>query len=454
MLIHEIFSLFESIDLLLSEGFKDDMFKQYPEDAENKDFKAAITAYNSDPKLKEALKHAVKPQGNIAVSIKRQYPTGADFVKLINSLISNAEDKEEYKQIKQGTVSAGETDYWMIPCHTFDETHNAAFKYVGNLPRLTKKEITNKYGIDTPQSGTFYNTNKTPAEFLEYMKNEDKFFMAPSWCIAANNEHFDDHNLITSKDEKALCYVIISKKYPNVRFCITLKCSEAILKGDFVYQKAEIGEVRDTWQIGGSEKIETGLEMMRLAFGEAETEKITQKILAGTVRRKLSNIVDGQLMFYENENIDEITSPMLNLKKGKRMFKRSTLKKFASDMPKLEEGWEMFYKCYDLEAVSNIDLSSLTTGYQMFYDCENLREFNIEKLPSLETAREMFYSTNIDEFHTSMPKLNFGGSMFRYCKNLNRFEADMASLKDGTFMFEGCSKLTHFRRQSVIIKRR
>lgn len=79
------------------EGFRDDMYRQYPEDKDNDDFNNAIKAFNSDPKLKEALKHKVKPQGNIAVSIKRQYPTGADFIKLINSLISNAKDKEEYK---------------------------------------------------------------------------------------------------------------------------------------------------------------------------------------------------------------------------------------------------------------------------------------------------------------------------------------------------------------------
>ena len=61
MLLHEIFSLFESIDLLLREGFKDDMYHQYPEAKDNDDFNNAIKAFNSDPKLKEALKHKVKP---------------------------------------------------------------------------------------------------------------------------------------------------------------------------------------------------------------------------------------------------------------------------------------------------------------------------------------------------------------------------------------------------------
>ena len=221
MLLHEIFSLFGSLDdYLLMEGFKDDMFKQYPEDVENKDFKAAIASYNSDPKLKEALKHTIKPQGNIAVSIKRQCPTGADFVKLIDSLIKNAKDKQEYKQLKQGTVSAGETDYWMIPCHTFKELHEAAFKYTGNLPRLSNDEIESKYNIAVPEEATHYETSDSPAEFLEKMKNQNRFFMAPSWCVAANKDYFDDYELETSKNEQPLCYVFISKKYPNVRFYV------------------------------------------------------------------------------------------------------------------------------------------------------------------------------------------------------------------------------------------
>ena len=279
MLLHEIFSLFGSLDdYLLTEGFKDDMFKQYPEDVENKDFKAAIASYNSDPKLKEALKHAIKPQGNIAVSIKSKYPTGADFVKLINSLIKNAKDREEYKQLKQGTTSVGETDYWMIPCHTFEELRKAAFMYGGNLPRLSNKEIWNEYGIKAPKSATHYETDKTPEEFLEFMKKENRFFMTPSWCIAGSEkgqEYFNDYELTTEKGEKPLCYIFISKKYPNVRFCITLiKDSKETGNNSYdndkiiipIINKFSLDEVRDPWQIGGEDFIKKRFRNDKISF--------------------------------------------------------------------------------------------------------------------------------------------------------------------------------------------
>ena len=324
MLLHEIFSLFGSIDLLLSEGFKDDMFKQYPEDVENKDFKAAITAYNSDPKLKEALKHAVKPQGNIAVSIKRRYPTAVDFVNLIKSLTDTAKEKEEYKQIKQGTASVGETDYWLIPCHTFKEAHEAAFKYAGNLPRLTKEEITNKYGIVTPKPATYYETDKTPAEFLEYMKNEDRFFMAPSWCVAADDYYFTErYNLETSEDETPLCYVFISKKYPNVRFCIALirnnKQSHNIFyeneKMKITYD-VDLNEVRDPWQIGGGiSPKETGLKMMRLAFGNKINKVIKDICSIKTKIISFSKLKNGKEFFSKVNNVPSISGSFDKLTK-------------------------------------------------------------------------------------------------------------------------------------------
>ena len=445
MLLHEIFSLFESIDHLISEGFKDDMFKQYPEDVENKDFKAAITAYNSDPKLKEALKHAVKPQGNIAVSIKKQCPTGADFITLINSLISNAKDKEEYKQLKQGTVSAGETDYWMIPCHTFKEAHDAAFKYAGNLPRLSKEEITNKYGIDTPQPGTFYNTNKTPEEFLEYMKNEDRFFMAPSWCVAADDYYFTErYNLATEPHEKPKCYIIISKKYPNVRFCITLEGDGLTIEGDAICRKAKLQEVRDPWQIGGTKK-KAGLEMMSALFGENEVKKILQKVQNLVGHKKISDIVNGESLFENNLNIVKLDKPFSNLKNGYSMFKYCTsLEEFKSDLPALVDGNLMFMGCTKLTEFSNNDLSSLKRGGGMFSNCEELWSFDIEKMPSLEDGYIMFMGTKLWIFNTDMPKLNYGPSMFSGCNHLRSFVADTPALKNGSSMFEGCTKLSLF----------
>ena len=453
MLHREIFSLFESIDHLISEGFKDDMFKQYPEDAENKDFKAAITAYNSDPKLKEALKHAVKPQGNIAVSIKSKYPSGADFVKLIDSLIKNAKEREEYNQLKKGTSSAGETDFWLIPCHTFEEAHEAAFKYTGKLPILTKKEITNKYGIETPEAATSFKTNQTPAEFLEYMKKEDRFFIVPTWCIAANERYFNKrYKLATNPDEKVKCYIIISKKYPNVRFCITLEDAEFTIENDMIYKKAKLQEVRDPWQIGGVTK--TGIEMMSLAFGENKVKKLLQNALNFGHEQKISNIVDGELLLHANNNIVKIDKPFPNLKNGKSMFKYCTrLEEFNSDLSALENGEFMFSGCNRLKNFSGGDLASLKNGVMMFANCEELDDFDIKKLSSLENGHGMFMGTNLYTFGTVMPKLTNGNSMFSGCDHLYGFIANTPALKNGWRMFEGCKKLGVFMRRFIIIRK-
>lgn len=203
------------------------MYHQYPEAKDNEKFNNAIKVFNDNQKIKDAVKKKIRVN-NIAKGIKNAYPTAGEFVDFINTVISELttkeQEREEYKQIKQGTASIGETDYWMIPCHTFKEAHDAAFKYVGNLPRLTKEEITNKYGIETPRPGSFYSTNKTPEEFLEFMKTEDNFFMTPSWCNTADDYYFNEkYNLTTKPHENPKCYIFISKKYPNVRFCVTLK---------------------------------------------------------------------------------------------------------------------------------------------------------------------------------------------------------------------------------------
>ena len=301
MLLHEIFSLFKSLDNLLSEGFKDDMYNQYPEAKDNDEVNKAIKTFNTNNKIKDAVKKKINVNGNIAKSIKNVYSTADKFVKFINTvskeLTTKEQEREEYKQLKQGTASMGETDYWLIPCHTFKEAHAAASRYTGDLPRLSKEEITNKYGINTPKQATFYRTGKTPADFLEYLKNEDRFFVAPSWCVAADERYFNvRYNLKTKPDEKAKCYIVISKKYPNVRFCVVLddSCSAATLKDGLVYQKAKIKELRDPWQIGADNEVVAGKEMMKAAFGENEAKKILQKI-SDMGSMKLSDAVNGKI---------------------------------------------------------------------------------------------------------------------------------------------------------------
>ena len=480
MRIFEVNDFLNRFNAFLLESFKQDMYHQYPEAKDNEKFNNAIKVFNNNQKIKEVVKKKISLNGNIAKSIKNAYPTAGEFVELINTVINELttkeEEREEYNQIKQGTASIGETDYWLIPCHTFEEAHEAAFKYAGNLPRLTKEEITNKYGIETPRPASFYNTNKTPEEFLEYMKNEDKFFMAPSWCISADDYYFNErYNLTTKPHENPKCYIFISKKYPNVRFCVTLKKEKekvADIKGGEIevsIKETKLDEVRDTWQIGGADIKDVGLDMMKLAFGQQKIDEV-MKDIRHTIKSEtvsISKLENGELLLFKANNIPSISGSFDNLTKGSRMFTNSSLEKVNCNFPVLEEGVCMFYQCESLsEFTGNLpnllkaqimfahnaklekfeckNLSKLENGEQMFNDCENLKSFN-SKLPNLIHGASMFGSCGLMNFEVDMPKLVSSGGMFEENKNLKNFNCKLSSLKDGRYMFLECKNLTSFR---------
>lgn len=498
MYLQEILSLFSSLDSLILEGFKDDMYRLYPEEKENPKFKAAIERYNSDPKLKEALKRAIKPQGNIAVSIKKQYPSGIKFINLIDSLIKKEEEKQEYREIKKGNSNVNETDYWIIPCRTFKEAHAAAFKYAGNLPRLSNDEIKRKYNILVPEEATYYETSDSPAKFLKKMKNENRFFMTPSWCVAANQDYFDTYKLKTSEDENPLCYVFISKKYPNVRFCVVLGSTDnEMIVDDISYEdkkikittvnKISLREIRDPWQIGGGDTIKTGLEMMKLAFG-SKIDKVIKDICheSGTTEIiSFSELKDGSKVFYEVHNVPSINCSFDSLISGTRMFMKSGFNTIDCNFPVLKNGMFMFSNCSNLASI-NTDFPSLEYGTSMFRECVALTEFigklpnltqasymflNCDKLkkfecdlpkltyapsifgrcesletfvgdlPSLCDSSRMFYNSNIKMFKSNLPKLDCGVKMFYQCKNLERFDTPLPNLTNGEDMFSYCGKL-------------
>lgn len=97
MYLQEILSLFSSLDSLILEGFKDDMYRLYPEDKNNTEFAKAIKNYNESPKIKEAIKQKITVNGNIANSIKSAYPTSADFINLISTIVQELSTKKKRK---------------------------------------------------------------------------------------------------------------------------------------------------------------------------------------------------------------------------------------------------------------------------------------------------------------------------------------------------------------------
>ena len=62
-----------------------------------------------------------------------------------------------------GELKVSPTDYWVIPCHTFEEVRSASAKYTGNLPIMKREEIARKYGIKVPEEATHYETDDTPS---------------------------------------------------------------------------------------------------------------------------------------------------------------------------------------------------------------------------------------------------------------------------------------------------
>lgn len=475
MRIFEVNSFLNRFNAFLLESFKEDMYNLYPKAKNDDEFNKAIKIFNSnenkirDAVKKEIITSGIEIKGNIAKAIKNKCSDAASFISLIKTLSEKLEKEKtastrkreeleqseshrlkvkrdnEYRRIMSGKLDVPATDYWLIPCHTFEEAHEAASKYAGNLPKLSKEKITEKYGIDTPEAANFFKTKQSPKDFLEFMKNENKFFIVPTWCVAAGAGYFNNtYKLATKPDEKAKCYIIISKKYPNVRFCLTLKGKKAVLKDGIVNEIGVIGELRDPWQIGGSETERVGKEMMKLAFGEDEVEKILQKVLdLGSI--KLSDVVDGKSMFHNNADIHKLEDPMPNLKTGDSMFGIcSSLKSVKADMPNLVNGRLMFTGCRKLRDFIDVDLSSLKNGEMMFSGCESLNMFHIKELPSLEYSYGMFDRTGLTIFSTNMPKLKLGSNMFSNSPHLWAFEADTPLLENGNEMFNGCTLLSHF----------
>lgn len=405
----------------MNEGFKDDMYRLYPDAKDDSSFNNAIKDYNSsDNKIKELVKRKISINGNVAKSIKELYPNAEDFVKFIDSLTQSIKDKEEYKEIKKGNAKSNSKDFWLIPCHTSEEAHKAASMYSGGLPRLSNEEIEKEYGIKAPKSATMYKTDKTPEEFLEIMKNEKRFFMTPSWCVAGSENgsyYFDRYQLNTKQNEPAKMYVIISKAFPNVRFAITLK-QNMICRDNGIDMEGKIGECRDTWQTG--DKQETGLRMMRAMFGKDVIDKIINDILSKISVKDINNkIVDVDKISGMRESIDSMDDRFVmnvdfpNLENGESMFSNIGLRSFNGKLPKLMNGKKMF-SVNGITSFEN-DLPNLTNGSHMFEGCSKLKSFK-SKTPSLKN----------------------GYGMFARCYSLTDFDGDLSSLERGDYMFYCC----------------
>lgn len=123
----------------------------------------------------------------------KSFPNPQDLIEYIvgvqQSFVEKDQQNKEKKQRKEQAEKVS-GDFYVYPCHTFEEAHSAAFSHIGSLERLSNGEIKKKYKIKVPVPASFYRTTKSPAEMLEFMKTAP-FFMSPSWCVTANKDHWN-----------------------------------------------------------------------------------------------------------------------------------------------------------------------------------------------------------------------------------------------------------------------
>ena len=123
------------------------------------------------------------------------------------------------------------------------------------------------------------------------------------------------------------------------------------------------------------------------------------------------------------------------------MFSESALINYDGELNSLQYGEEMFRNC-NLGSF-NIDLPKLTNGYHMFFNNKankTLTQFQGD-LSSLINGGYMFYGTGISSFATdNLDKLENGDNMFERSE-LVSFNYDLPSLKNANKMFLGSHKL-------------
>lgn len=108
---------------------------------------------------------------------------------------------------------------------------------------------------------------------------------------------------------------------------------------------------------------------------------------------------------------------------------------------------KMFYECTNLTTIPQLDTSNVTSMSQMFYKCTNLTT-----IPQLDTSNvtNAYYMFNQCGNLISVPQLNTNkvsdmSGMFYYCKKLTTIDITHMNIiytSNGDYIFYGCSSLT------------
>lgn len=152
----------------------------------------------------------------------------------------------------------------------------------------------------------------------------------------------------------------------------------------------------------------------------------------------LPSLEDGVHMFSWSKLLNRFKGALSSLREAQDMFFTcSALTSFVSDTPLLKYGANMFNSNRRLK-VFDSDFHSLKDGQSMFYWCESLEHLHTH-LPSLEKASSMFnHCCSLKAFEVPTPKLREACYMFYSCENLRHFRGDLSSLVTARGMFERC----------------
>lgn len=422
MLLSE--SLAQAENIIILESYMD-LEKLYGDTLNNINPDELKYAYNMVQTNKE-IKNLVKKNLNLGLgglekAIVIKYPSPVDFINSVFQAKDNLEknkavqDQKNQDQLKrQNELKENETeDFYIIPCRTFEQAHKAAFSHTGNLLLMSNQKIKETYHINVPEPAQFYKTDKTPAEMLEFMR-QAPFFMNPTWCIAANKNYWDYYRLNSEEGEPCLCYIIISKQHPNVRFCIVKSLeddmedfNERIITNNTILSTgytSHLAEFRDAWQ-ASLDPISYGTKVFQsIKPININTFNKIKKLCSKTETSRLLYSAD---LKYCNNNFDDNTGAFAG---------NEYIEKISADFP------------------------TLVSADGMFSECDNLKEFRGE-LPILENGNIMFLLSNIKTFIVPskiLANLKFADMMFQYTAALNSFIIKLPKLESGFKMFEDC----------------
>lgn len=152
-------------------------------------------------------------------------------------------------------------------------------------------------------------------------------------------------------------------------------------------------------------------------------------------------LVNGKKMFYKTPITTLEASSFESVLYGQYMFSQTALTSFEYNLPSLIDGSYLFSDCSSLTSF-NGKLSNVRILDNSFYNNTNLTTFVTDSLDNIESATSAFYKTKISEWKYNLPSLKNAENMFKNCSNLVTFIGDLSSLKNGSSMFSSASLTT------------